>query len=84
MIEDEKLDIMEDEQEKQEQKENNERIKKNYQPPKVKVDLQLKQIVEKRITMSHKDSVLETEVNNKNRLLKNLNFMANIIEAEKE
>ena len=84
MIEDEKLDIMEEEQEKQEQKENNEKIKKNYQPPKVKVDLQLKQIVEKRITMSHKDSVLETEVNNKNRLLKNLNFMANIIEAAKE
>ena len=84
MIEDEKLDIMEDEQEKQEQKENNERIKKNYQPPKVKIDLQLKQIVEKRITMSHKDKVMETEINNKNRLMKNLNFMANIIEVAKE
>ena len=84
MIEDEKLDIMEDEQEKQEQKENNERIKKNYQPPKVKIDLQLKQIVEKRINMSHKDKVMETEINNKNRLMKNLNFMANIIEVAKE
>jgi hypothetical protein len=31
-----------------------------------------------------KDSVIKTEINNKNRLLKNLNFISNIIEAAKE
>ena len=35
--------------------------KKNFQPPKVKIDLQLKQIREKRILMSHKDSVTEKD-----------------------
>ena len=84
VLENEKLDIMEDEQEKQEQKENNKKNKLEYQPPKVKVDLQLKQIREKRILMSHKDSVTTTEANNKKRFMKNLEFMANIIEAAKE
>ena len=84
VLEDEKMDVFEEEQEKQEKKENNEKSKKNFQPPKVKIDLQLKQIREKRILMSHKDSVTETENNNKKRFLKNLDFMANIIEAAKE
>ena len=84
VLEDEHLDTIENEQEKQEQKEKNKQIKLNYQPPKVKVDLKLKQQREKKILMSHKDSVTQTEVQNKNRFLKNLNFMANIIEAAKE
>ena len=84
VLEDEHLDTIENEQEKQEQKEKNKQIKLNYQPPKVKVDLKLKQLREKKILMSHKDSVTQTEVQNKNRFLKNLNFMANIIEAAKE
>ena len=84
VLEDEKMDVFEEEQEKQEKKENNEKSKKNFQPPKVKIDLQLKQIREKRILMSHKDSVTETENKNKKRFLKNLDFMANIIEAAKE
>ena len=84
VLEDEKMDIFEENQEKQEQKENNDRNKKTYQPPKVKIDLQLKQIREKRILMSHKESVTETETKNKKRFLKNLDFMANIIEAAKE
>ena len=84
VLEDEIMDKFEDEQEKQEQKENNEKNKKTYQPPKVKVDLKLKQLREKKILMSHKDSVTATETNNKKRFLKNLDFMANIIEAAKE
>ena len=84
VLEDEELDIMEDEQEKLKQKEKNEQIKKNYQPPKVKINLQLKKILEKKINMSHKDSVTQTENENKKRFLKNLDFMANIIEAAKE
>ena len=84
ILEDENLDIMEDEQEKLEQKEKNEQIKKNYQPPKVKINLQLKKIREKKIFMSKKDSVTQTETENKKRFMKNLDFMANIIEAAKE
>ena len=84
VLEDEHLDKLEDQQEKQEQKEKNKQIKLHYQPPKVKIDLNLKQQREKKILMSHKDSVTQTEVQNKNRFLKNLNFMANIIEAAKE
>ena len=34
--------------------------------------------------MSNKDSVTTTEANNKKRFMKNLDFMANIIEAAKE
>ena len=84
VLEDEELDIMEDEQEKLEQKEKNNEIKKNYQPPKVKINLQLKKIREKKFLMSNKDSVTQTESENKKRFLKNLDFMANIIEAAKE
>ena len=84
IIEDEQLDIMEDKQEKQERKEQNEQIKKNYQPPKVKINLHLKLIREKKYLTSNKDSVIQTEANNKKKLLKNLDFMANIIEAAKE
>ena len=84
VLENEKLDIMEDEQEKQEQKENNKKNKLEFQPPKVKIDPKLKRIREKRILMSNKDSVTTTEANNKKRFMKNLDFMANIIEAAKE
>ena len=84
VLEDEELDIIEDEQEKLEQKEKNKEIKKNYQPPKVKINLQLKKIREKKFLMSNKDSVTQTESENKKRFLKNLDFMANIIEAAKE
>ena len=84
VLEDEQLDIMEDEQEKIEQNEKNEKKKKNYQPPKVKINLQLKKIREKKINISKKDSVTQTEINNKKRFMKNLDFMANIIEAAKE
>ena len=83
ILEDEQLDIIENEHEKLEQKEKNEEIKKNYQTPKVKINPQLKQIREKKIFMSIKDSVTETEANNKKRLLKNLDYMNNIIEAAK-
>ena len=84
MIEDEEYDLLEDEEDKKEKKEKNEREKKNYKPPPVKVDFKLKQIREARYMKTKKDSVIKTEMNNKNRLMKNLNFIANIIEAAKE
>ena len=84
VLEDEELDIMEKEKEKLKQKEKKKKKKKNYQPPKVKINLQLKKIREKKFLMSNKDSVTQTESENKKRFLKNLDFMANIIEAAKE
>ncbi len=84
ILEDEELDIMEDEQEKQEQKEKNEISKKTFQPPKVKINKELKRLREKKLLMSNKDSVTQTEIQNKKRFMKNLDFMANIIEAAKE
>ena len=84
ILEDEELDVMEDEQEKQEQKEKNEISKKTFQPPKVKINKELKRLREKKLFMSNKDSVTQTEIQNKKRFMKNLDFMANIIEAAKE
>ena len=84
ILEDEELDLMEDEQEKQEQKEKNEISKKTFQPPKVKINKELKRLREKKLLMSNKDSVTQTEIQNKKRFMKNLDFMANIIEAAKE
>ena len=84
ILEDEELDEMEDEQEKQEQKEKNEISKKTFQPPKVKINKELKRLREKKLLMSNKDSVTQTEIQNKKRFMKNLDFMANIIEAAKE
>ena len=84
MLEDEEYDLLENEEDKKEKKEKNEREKKNYKPPPVKVDFKLKQIREGRYMRTKKDSVIKTEINNKNRLMKNLNFIANIIEAAKE
>ena len=84
ILEDEEYDLIEEEEDKKEQKEKNEKEKKNYKPPKVKKDEQLKQIRENRNNITHKESVIQTEANNKNRFLKNLDFMANIIEAAKE
>ena len=84
ILEDEELDVMEDEQEKQEQKEKNEISKKTFQPPKVKINKELKRLREKKLLMSNKDSVTQTEIQNKKRFMKNLDFMANIIEAAKE
>jgi len=84
ILEDEEYDLIEEEEDKKEQKEKNEKEKKNYKPPKVKTDEQLKQIRENRNNITHKESVIQTEANNKNRFLKNLDFMANIIEAAKE
>ena len=84
MLEDEEYDLLEDEEDKKEKKEKNEREKKNYKPPPVKVDFKLKEIREGRYMKTKKDSVIKTEISNKNRLMKNLNFIANIIEAAKE
>ena len=84
ILEDEELDVVEDEQEKQEQKEKNEISKKTFQPPKVKINKELKRLREKKLLMSNKDSVTQTEIQNKKRFMKNLDFMANIIEAAKE
>ena len=84
ILEDEELDVMEDEQEKQEQKEKNEISKKTFRPPKVKINKELKRLREKKLLMSNKDSVTQTEIQNKKRFMKNLDFMANIIEAAKE
>ena len=84
ILEDEEYDLIEEEEDKKEQKEKNEKEKKNYKPPKVKKDEQLKQIRENRNNITHKESVIQTEANNKNRFLKNLDFMANIIEAAKK
>ena len=84
ILEDEELDVMEDKQEKQEQKEKNEISKKTFQPPKVKINKELKRLREKKLLMSNKDSVTQTEIQNKKRFMKNLDFMANIIEAAKE
>ena len=83
-LEDEEDDLLEEEEDKKEQKEKNEKEKKNYHPPKVKIDINLKRIRESRNVKTNKDSVTQTEINNKNRLLKSLDFMANIIEAAKE
>ena len=44
----------------------------------------MKRIRESRNVKTNKDSVTQTEINNKKRLLKSLDFMANIIEAAKE
>ena len=84
MLEDEEYDLLEDEEDKKEKKQKNEQEKKNYKPPPVKVDFKLKEIREGRYMKTKKDSVIKTEINNKNRLMKNLNFIANIIEAAKE
>ena len=84
MLEDEEYDMLEEEEDKKEQKEKNEKEKKNYQPPKVKIDKKLKKIRESRNIKTNKESVARTENNNKMRLIKNLDFMANIIEAAKE
>lgn len=84
MLEDEEYDLLEDEEDKKEKKEKNEREKKNYKPPPVKVDFKLKEIREGRYMKTKKDLVIKTEISNKNRLMKNLNFIANIIEAAKE
>ena len=83
-LEDEEFDLLDEEEDKKEQKEKNEKEKRNYQPPKVKIDKKLKLIRENRNIKTNKESVSRTEINNKNRLLNNLNFMANIIEAAKE
>ena len=83
MLEDEEYDLMEEKEDKKEQKEKNEKVKKNYQPPKVKIDMKLKQIRENRNIKTNKESVTQTEVNNKKKFLKNLNLMANILEAAK-
>ena len=83
-LEDEEDDLLDEEEDKKEQKEKNEKQKRNYQPPKVKIDIKLKEIRESRNIKTNKDSVTKTEINNKNRFLKNLDFMANIIEAAKE
>ena len=84
MLEDEECDLLDEEEDKKEQKEKNEKEKRNYQPPKVKIDIKLKKIRESRNIKTNKDSVTKTEMNNKNRFLKNLDFMANIIEMAKE
>ena len=84
MLEDEEFDLLDEKEEKKEKKEKNELEKRNYRPPKVKIDLNLKNIRENRNIKTNKDSVTQTEINNKNRLLKNLDFMANIIQAAKE
>ena len=83
-LEDEEFDLLDEEEEKKEKKAKNELEKRNYRPPKVKIDKNLKNIRENRNIKTNKDSVTQTEINNKNRLLKNLDFMANIIEAAKE
>ena len=84
MLEDEEYDLLDEEEEKKDKKEKNEREKRNYQPPKVKINKKLKSIRENRNIKTNKESVSRTETNNKNRLINNLNFMANIIEAAKE
>ena len=84
MLEDEEYDLLEEEEDKKEKKEKNKLEKKNYKPPPVKVDFKLKEIREGRYMKTKKDSVIKTEISNKNRLMKNLNFIANIIEAAKE
>ncbi len=84
MLEDEEFDLLDEEEDKKEQKEKNEKEKRNYQPPKVRIDIKLKNIRESRNIKTNKDSVTRTEMNNKNRFLKNLDFMANIIEMAKE
>ena len=84
MLEDEEYDLLEEEEDKKEKKEKNKKEKKNYQPPKVNIDMNLKKIRESRNIKTNKESVAKTENNNKMRLLKNLDFMANIIESAKE
>ena len=67
-IEEDKIKKLNDEEEEKKKKECNQLEKNNYKPPSVKINKKLKSIREKRINLSNKDMVIETEINNKKRL----------------
>ena len=84
ILEDEKQDNLEIQEKKQKQKINNELEKKNYKPPEVKISKKLKNIRESRNIKTNKENLIQTEINNKNRLLNSLTILPNIISSSKE
>ena len=69
IIEDEEFDMMDEEEEKKNQKDVNYREKRIYKPPKVKINQKLKEIRENRNLKTTKKDLMKTEIKNKNKLL---------------
>ena len=84
ILEDEKFDNLEIQEEKQKQKMNNELGKKNYKPPQVNISKKLKRIRESRNIKTNKENLMKTEINNKNRLINSINILPNIISTSKD
>ena len=74
IIEDEDSNLVENQKEIIKQKEINIKEKKNYKPPKMKINETLKDIRENRNIKTTKESLLKTELNNKMNIL-NKNFI---------
>ena len=77
IIEDEDYDLLENEEEKLKQKEINLKEKKNYKPPKVKINQKLKEIRENRNLKTTKEDLMRTEIKNKFKLLNNIQLNNN-------
>ena len=77
IIEDEDYDLLENEEEKLRQKEINLKEKKNYKPPKVKINQKLKEIRENRNLKTTKEDLMRTEIKNKFKLLNNIQLNNN-------
>ena len=69
ILEEEEYEKLENEEEKKKKKEFNNKEKENYKPPKVKINIKLKEIRENRCLKTTKKSLMKTEINNKNKLL---------------
>ena len=77
IIEDEDYDLLENEEEKLKQKEINLKEKKNYKPPKVKINQKLKEIRENRNLKTTKEDLMRTEIKNKFKLLNSIQLNYN-------
>ena len=77
IIEDEDYDLLENEEEKLRQKEINLKEKKNYKPPKVKINQKLKEIRENRNLKTTKEDLMRTEIKNKFKLLNSIQLNYN-------
>jgi hypothetical protein len=69
ILEDEEYDKIGNEEEKNNQKELNNKEKKNYKPPKVKISLKLKELRESRNIKTTRETLMKTEIKNKNKIL---------------
>ena len=77
IIEDEDFDLLDNEEEKIKQKEINLKEKKNYKPPKVKINQKLKEIRENRNLKTTKEALMKTEINNKFKILNSMQINYN-------